>query len=159
MKRFPVIVMVCWLTISACAQKKIKHETDPKAKVFVSKAIMLLQYVDIPDSAKKAIGLLDTAISIDNKCLSCYDMKTIYHGRLKQYDQAIQSGDKIIELNPDNITPYSNNGQLYLLKGDSVSAYKYLHQSVDLSNKILDTMNTKSKFYPRIKENIVFCSI
>ena len=66
---------------------------------------------------------------------------------LRRYKDAILTGKQIIKLRPMNAGHFATVGLLYEKTGDTLAAEKYLKTSLNLYNKMLDTLNVNSKGY------------
>ncbi len=143
---FNLIVGISFLllvsAIFSCNQKEDKS-LRKMALELNKKAIDLVPFRK-DDSLKKAIAYLDNATTIDSTCFICYTNKLTFLLDLKQYDRALSTVYKILEIKPGEYFFYATAGMLSDLKGDSSAARTYFQQSLDLSNKVLDTVKIKS---------------
>lgn len=110
------------------------------------KAVELVPF-NKDDSLKKAIAYLDSATAIDSSCALCYSNKLTFQLSLKQFDRAMNTVHKILELRPVEYYYYATAGMLYELSGDTTTAKTFFQQSLDLSNKVLDTVKIRSSVY------------
>jgi len=141
------------LIIIACTSSGIKRKTDPRAKDFNNKIITLSNYSGNTDSCKKALLYLDSATAIDNNCFLCYMNKIMFLIPLKEYNKSLTAINNCIRIKPYAIDLYLNRGMIYEKMGDTVNAVQSYHESLEISNKILDTMKTSNSQYIMISIN------
>jgi tetratricopeptide (TPR) repeat protein len=104
-------------------------------------------YMDDPDSSKKAISLLDKATTIDSTYFIAHYNKLMFYYQLRQFDKAILTVNKLLELHPSSHDLLMTGGVLYEKTGDTISAKNYFQKSLMICNNVLDTMNTKNHNY------------
>ena len=146
---FNQIVGISFLVlVSANISCNQKEDRSPRkmALEFNKKAIDLAPFMK-DDSLKKAIVYLDSATSIDSSCVLCYSNKLTFLLSLKLFDRAMSTVLKIIELRPGEYYYYTTAGMLSELSGDSALAKSYFQQSLNLSEKVLDTVKIRSADY------------
>ena len=73
--------------------------------------------------------------------------------QLKQYDRAILTVRKLIQLRPEAHDLYLTAGILYERIDDSISSKPYFERSLAICNAVLDTMSKTNKDYELIFGN------
>jgi tetratricopeptide (TPR) repeat protein len=129
----------------SCGQSSTKHKSDPAAIQLNDKAMLLVPFIDNTDSSIKAISLLDKATSIDSNYFLGYNNKLMFYYQLKQFDKAVLTVNKLIQLRPLAYDLYQMGGVLYERLGDTVSSKNYFQKSLTICNNVLDTMDTKNR--------------
>lgn len=127
----------------ACNQKS-QRQTDPRALELNKQAVELVRYNN-PDSARKAIELLDQASSIDSNCVNCFSNKLGFLFRLKEYQKAIQTVNRLLELRPGEYYFHFTGGMLNEITGDTVAARFHFNKALDLSKRVQDTLTNSSE--------------
>src|SRR5690606_11824991 len=128
------------ITLYACRQQSAKHKVDPAAVQLNNQAMTLVPYIDNADSSKKAIFLLDKATEIDSSYFLGYSNKLMFYYQLKQFDKALLTNNKLIQLRPNAHDLYLRSGILYVQIGDTANANTYFTKSLTICNSVLDTM-------------------
>jgi len=141
------ILLFYFITFSSCEQKNSYSKVDVNVARLSNKIIPLVNFLDNPDSCKKALLFLDSATTIDNGCFLCYYNKLMFLYSLKQYDKAVVTVNECIRLNPSGQDLYLTGGILYERVGDTVSAKRYFQKSLTICNSVLDTMSNKNTDY------------
>jgi tetratricopeptide (TPR) repeat protein len=139
--------------LCSCGQNSAKHKTDPAAVELNNKAMTLVQFIDNPDSSTKAISLLDKATLIDSDYFLGYYNKLMFYNQLKQFDKAIVTVNKLIQLRPSAHDLYLTGGLLHEKISDTVSSRNYFEKSLAICNKVLDTMSNKNRDYAMLVSN------
>jgi tetratricopeptide (TPR) repeat protein len=147
------ITVFLLIGLYSCGQNSLKHKVDPAAVELNYKAMTLVQFISNSDSATKAISLLDKATSIDSNYFLGYYNKLIFYNRLKQFDKAIVTVNKLIQLRPFAHDLYLIGGLLYERIGDTVSSHNYFKKSLEICNNVLDTMSSKNEDYVMLVGN------
>ena len=133
------------IALCSCGQNSTKHKVDPAAVELNNKAMTLVQSIDNPDSSTKAISLLDEATNIDSNYFLGYNNKLMFYYQLKQFDKAILTINKLIQLRPTAHDLYMMGGVLCERIGDTLSSKAYFQKSLAICNNVLDTINTKDR--------------
>ena len=141
------------ITLYSCGQKPAKHKADPAAVELNNKAMTLVAFIDNPDSSRKAISLLDKATTIDSNYFLGHYNKLMFFSELKQFDKAVLTINKLVQLQPSAHDLYLTGGILYERIGDTVSAKAYFTKSLAICSSVLDTMNFKNSDYEMLVSN------
>jgi tetratricopeptide (TPR) repeat protein len=141
------------IALYSCGQKPAKHKADPAAVELNNKAMTLVAFIDNSDSSKKAISLLDKATTIDSNYFLGYYNKLMFFNQLKQFDKAILTVNKLIQLRPSAHDLYMTGGILYEQIGDTISSKTYFEKSLTICNNVLDTMSNKNRDYEMLVSN------
>lgn len=149
------------MTTFSCKQKEEKHKTNPAAIALHKQAttFSLLQNLNNPDSAQKAIQLLDSSTTIDKDYFQAYYSKLMFLYPLKKYEKIKQTIDQLIRLRPFAHDIYMIAGILYEIMNDTITSKNYFERSLAISNSVLDTMNTKNRDYEMLLKNKAFCLV
>lgn len=131
----------------SCSQTSKKLPIDAKAINLNYSAMALVPFIENTDSANKAILLLDRATAIDHNYFLGYQNKLIFYYQLKQYDKAIFTVNKLIQLQPSAHDLYLTGGLLYEFTSDTVSSDIYFNKSLGICNSVLDTMKNNNSDY------------
>ena len=134
-------------------QKTYYSKVDVKVARLTNKIIPLANFLNNPDSCKKALLILDSATTINNSCFLCYYNKLMFLYSLKQYDNAVETMNECLRLNPSAHDLYLTGGILYEKIGDTISSRKYFQKSLTLCNKALDTMKVSNSDYEMFVSN------
>ena len=147
------ITALLFVGLCSCGQNSAKQKVDTGAVELNNRAMTLVQFIDNPDSSKKAISLLDKATSIDSTYFLGHFNKLMFYNQLKQFDKAILTVNKLIQLRPSAHDLYMTGGLLYERAGDTVSSQKYFQKSLIFCNNVLDTMDRKNRDYELLVSN------
>ncbi|MBS1987771.1 hypothetical protein JST56_02150 [Candidatus Dependentiae bacterium] len=147
------IAIFLLITLYACGQKPAKHKVDPAAVQLNKQAMTLVPYIDNPDSSNKAISLLDKATEIDSSYFLGYSNKLMFYYQLKQYDKALLTNNKLIQLRPNAHDLYLRSGMLYTQLGDTTNAETYFTKGLTICNLVLDTMTKANRDYVMLTTN------
>jgi tetratricopeptide (TPR) repeat protein len=139
--------------LCSCGQTPAKHKVDPAAVALNNEAMTLVAFIDNPDSSKKAISLLDKATAIDSNYFLGFYNKLMFYNQLKQFDKAVSTTNKLIQLKPTAHDLYLTCGIFYERVGDTVSSSAYFRKSLGICNSTLDTMNSKNRDYEMLVGN------
>ncbi len=153
MKVLKTILPFLLLIFNSCRQKTLKSNPNQIAVQLNSQAMTLVAHLENSDSSMKAISLLDKATSIDSNYFVGYLNKLIFLLQMKQYDKAIVTNNKLIELRPLSHDLYLRSGMLYELIGDTISASQHFNKSLKIINVVLDTMNKNNKDFVMLTTN------
>lgn len=153
MKYLSVIIAFLLTVHYSCGQKTKAYKPESKAVELNNQTIALIDYLEIPDSLRKAITLLDKATTIDSNYFLGYFNKIMFLVQLKQFDKAIATNNKLITLEPLAHDLYLQGGGLYEQVGDTVSSIKYFKKSLEICNAVLDTMNKLNRDFNLFKIN------
>jgi len=113
----------------------------------------LVAYIENSDSSKKALSLLDKATTIDSTYFLGYSNKLMFYYQLKQFDKAISTNNKLIQLRPNAHDLYMAGGIFYEKVGDTGSSKRYFNKSLTICNAVLDTMNRKNRDFVMLTTN------
>jgi len=141
------------ITLYACGQKSAKHKVDRAAVQLNNQAMTLVPYIDNPDSSNKAISLLDKATEIDSSYFLGYSNKIMFYYQRKQFDKALLTNNKLIQLRPTAHDLYLRNGMLYLQLGDTANANTNFMKGLAICNSVLDTMTKANRDYLMLTTN------
>lgn len=150
LKFIPVLLLI---VLCSCEQRTARKKADPAVIELNKRAMALVPFIDNADSAKEAIALLDKATSIDSNYYWGHYSKLMFFYQLKQFDRAILTVKKLIQLRPDAHDLYLTEGMLYERIDDSISSRPYFEKSLAICNAVLDTMNKTNKDYDLILGN------
>jgi tetratricopeptide (TPR) repeat protein len=141
------------ITLYACGQQPAKHKVDPAAVQLNNQAMTLVPYIDNADSTKKAISLLDKATEIDSSYFLGYSNKLMFYYQLKQFEKALLTNNKLIQLRPNAHDLYLRSGMLYTQLGDTTNAKTNFTKGLTICNSVLDTMTKTNRDYVMLKTN------
>ena len=147
------ILLLCFTALYSCGQNNRNSKVNVNVARLSNKIIPLVNYLDNPDSCKKALLFLDSATTIDNSCFLCYYDKLMFLYSLKQYGKAAETVNECIRLNPTGYDLYLTGGILYERVGDTVSAKKYYQKSLTICNSVLETISNNNKDYDMLVGN------
>lgn len=153
MKTLKFVSILFLIALNSCGQKSAKRKVDPAAIQLNNQAMTLVPYIDNVDSSKKAISLLDKATEIDSNYFLGYSNKLMFYYQLKQYDKALWTNNKLIQLRPNAHDLYMRSGMLYEELADTVSSTTYFTKSLTIINSLLDTMNRKNRDFVMLTTN------
>jgi tetratricopeptide (TPR) repeat protein len=135
------------IALYSCGQKPAKLKSDPGAIQLNNQAMTLVAHIENPDSSRKALSLLDKATTIDSNYFLGYSNKLMFYYQLKQFDKAILTNNKLIQLRPNAHDLYMTGGMFYEQVGDTITSKVYFNKSLTICNTVLDTMNRKNRDY------------
>lgn len=147
------ILLLFSIALYSCGQKDSYSKVDVNVARLSNKIIPLVNFLDNPDSCKKALLFLDSATAIDNNCFLCYYNKLMFLYSLKEYGKAVETLNECIRLNPSAQDLYLTAGILYERVGDTVSAKEYFQKSLKICNNVLDTMTNTNTDYEMLVNN------
>lgn len=148
-----LLIAFSFVGLVSCGQSTLKHEVDPSAIKLNNQAMALVPFIDNPDSSQKAINLLDKATSIDTNYFLGYANKLMFYYQLHQFDKAILTNNKLIQLRPAAHDLYLRSGILYSQIGDTTNAKTYLTKSLTICNLVLDTMTKTNRDFVMLTTN------
>ena len=137
----------------SCGQSAGKHKVNPAGIELNRQAMLLVAYIDNPDSSRKALELLDKATVIDSNYFLGFYNKLMFYNQLKQFDKAVLTVNKLIHLRPAAHDLYLTGGILYERQGDTISSKAYFKESLRICNTVLDTMSIKHRDYEMLVGN------
>ena len=142
------LILFLFLALSACStsSSKPKDTINPQArKLLDSGANEGVHKNDF----KKAIFIIDQAIKLDSNYLAAYSTKFSFLGMIRPYDKdkALNTLQNMIRIRPTIPEFYLYSGIIYIEKGDSLMADKYLSLAKVYIDKILDTMSKSNIAY------------
>lgn len=141
------IFLFLLIALYSCGQKSVKHKINPEAVRLNNKIISLVPFTDNPDSCRKALLFLDSATTIDRNDFLAYYNKLMFLYGLKQYNKAIETVDEMLKLRPNAHDLYITKGSFYERIGDTVSSKKCFQKSLEICDKVLDTMTKTNRDY------------
>jgi tetratricopeptide (TPR) repeat protein len=150
LKFISVFLLIAFVS---CEQNSTKHKVDPAAVQLNNQAMTLVPYIDNADSSKKAISLLDKAIEIDSNYFLGYSNKLMFYYQLKQFDKALLTNNRLIQLRPNAHDLYMRSGMLYEQLGDTASSKTYFKRSLAICNSVLDTMDKRNRNFVMLTTN------
>ena len=153
MTNLKFILLFFSIALYSCGQKKYYSKVDVKVARLTNKIIPLVNFIDNPDSCKKALSFLDSATTIDSSCFLCYYNKLMFLYSLKQYDRAVEAMNQCIKLNPSVHDLYLTGGILYEKIGDTAHSINYFNKSLTICNSVLDTMKVNNSDYDMLVGN------
>ena len=153
MTTLKIITALLLVMLSSCAQKPEKHKADPAAVALNNRAVDLVPFLENNDSSKKALSLLDQSTDIDSNYFLGYYNKLMFLYQLKQFDKAVLTVNKLIQLRPTAHDLYLMGGVLYERLSDTISSKKYFQKSLTICSAVLDTMNEKNRDYDMFSMN------
>lgn len=141
------------VALYSCGQHSAKNTVDPAAVELNNKAMTLVAFIDNADSSKKAISLLNKATIIDSNYFLGHYNKLMFFNQLKQFDKAVLTVNKLIQLRPSAHDLYFTGGILYERIGDTVSSKQYFTKSLTICTTVLDTMSVTNTDYDMLLTN------
>jgi len=147
------ITIFVLIALYSCGQKPAKYKVNPAAVDLNNRAMTLVRFIDNADSSQKAISLLDNATSIDSNYFLGHYNKLMFFNQLKEFDKAVLTINKLIQLRPFAHDLYLTGGILYERIGDTISSKKYFEKSLTICNTVLDTMNKTNRDYEMLVGN------
>lgn len=136
-------LMIFTSVLKSCKGQDKKPDYNPKAIELNNQAVQLMQRMDY-DSA---LILFYKAIEIDkNYYLPYSNITGIYLSR-KQFDRALQTSDKVVEMKPDLAEGWTFAGMLYDRQGDSLTAVKYYKKSIEIFDDRINNPGKKKDLY------------
>jgi tetratricopeptide (TPR) repeat protein len=141
------------IALYSCGQTPQKHKVNPESVRLNKKITPLISFTDNPDSCRKALSFLDSAIAIDSNDFFAYDNKMMFLYGLKQYDKAINTANELIRLRPNAHDLYMLKGNLLNKIGDTASANLNFQKSLGICNNVLDTMRETNRDYTMLVIN------
>jgi len=153
MKTLQLITAFFSFGLCSCGQNSGEKKVDTAAVQLNNQAMTLVAFIDNPDSSRKAISLLDKATTIDTNYFLGYYNKLMFYNQLKQFDKAILTVNKLIQLRPTAHDLYLTGGLLNEQLGDTVSSKSYFEKSLAILNSVLETMSTTNRDYEMIVSN------
>ncbi len=140
-----LLIAFLFLGLGSCGQTSSKHKVDPSAIELNNQAMTLVPFIDNPDSSQKAINLLDKATTIDTNYFLGYANKLMFYYQLHQFDKALLTNNKLIQLRPTSHDLYLRSGMLYTQTGDTTNAKTYFTKALTICNSALDTMTKTNR--------------
>ena len=141
------------ITLYACGQQPAMHKVDSAAVQFNNQAMALVPFIDNADSSKKAISLLDKATEIDSGYFLGYSNKLMFYYQLEQFEKALLTNNKLIQLRPNAYDLYLKSGMLYSQLGDTTNAKTYFTKGLTICNSVLDTMKKTNRDFVAVTTN------
>jgi tetratricopeptide (TPR) repeat protein len=141
------------IAIYSCGHHSAKNTVDPAAVELNNKAMTLVAFIDNADSSNKAIILLNKATTIDSNYFLGHYNKLLFFNQLKQFDKAVLTVNKLIQLRPSAQDLYLTGGILYERIGDTVSSKQYFTKSLTICTAVLDTMSVTNRDYDMLLTN------
>jgi tetratricopeptide (TPR) repeat protein len=113
----------------------------------------LVPFIDNSDSSQKALKLLDQATTIDSNYFLGHQNKLMFHYQHKQFDKALLTNNRLIQLRPNAHDLYLRSGVLSEQLGDTVNSKNLFNKSLTICNSVLDTMDKKNRDYVMLTNN------
>ncbi|MBS0646473.1 MAG: tetratricopeptide repeat protein [Verrucomicrobia bacterium] len=148
-----LLIAFSFTGLVSCGQSTLKHEVDPSAIRLNNQAMTLIPFIDNPDSSQKAIKLLDQATTIDTNYFLGYANKLMFYYQLHQFDKALLTNNKLIQLRPTAHDLYLRSGMLYSQIGDATKAKTYFTKALTICNSVLDTMTKTNRDFVMLTTN------
>jgi tetratricopeptide (TPR) repeat protein len=148
-----ILVGLILTALTSCGQTTERQKPDPTAVQYNNQAMTLVTYIDNSDSAKKALALLDKATQIDSNYFLGHSNKLMFYYQLKQFDNALKTNNKLIQLRPNAHDLYLRSGMLYFQLGDTTSAKRNFDNSLSICNAVLDTMQKTNRDFVLLTTN------
>ncbi len=141
----PTIILLL-IGLYACGQQPENKKTtvNPEAKKLNDSAVIVAMETGDYD---RAISLLNQATTIDSNYFSAYTNKLSFLLTQKQYDKALLAARNLIRIKPNIPDYYMTIGILYHIKADNNLSQKYLSESLNRFNHLLDTMKSTNGAY------------
>jgi tetratricopeptide (TPR) repeat protein len=139
--------------LSFCKQNSSKHTVDSDAIALNKQAMSLVPFISNADSSQKAISLLDKATAIDTNYFLGYSNKLMFYYELRQFDKALSTNNKLIQLRPTAHDLYLRSGMLYLKISDTTKAKLNFKKGLAICNSVLDTMTKTNRDYVMLTTN------
>jgi tetratricopeptide (TPR) repeat protein len=147
MPTLKLLLLLLSFSLYSCAQNTAGHKSNPEAVRLSQQVIPLYNYTDNPDSCRKALLFLDSAIEIDSNDFLIYYNTLFFLEGLKQYDKEIKNMNEMIRLRPHAHNLFLMRGGIYEKTGDTISAKKDFQKSLSICNQVLDTMSKNNQDY------------
>ena len=141
------------LAFCSCGENARKDKTDPAAVQLNNQSMTLVSFNKNPDSARKAISLLDNATTIDSNYFLGHYNKLMFYNQLRQFDKAVVTVNRLLRLRPAAHDLYLTGGLLYERLGDTILSKQYFERSLAICNNVLDTMSTENGDYEMLVGN------
>jgi tetratricopeptide (TPR) repeat protein len=148
-----ILVGLILTALTSCGKTTERQKPDPAAVQYNNQAMALVAYIDNFDSAKKALTLLEKATQIDSNYFLGHSNKLMFYYQLKQFDKALKTNTKLIQLCPNAHDLYLQSGILSFQLGDTISARKYFEKSLSICNAVLDTMQKTNRDFVLLTTN------
>lgn len=136
MKR--VIYFLFILTSTVFGQNPYDTVFKPEVKNLLDSALPLVRSGDL----EKCLLIYERIVSIDSTNLLIYGNKEFFERKLKRYDKALITAKRMMHLMPNDTRYTLLTGLLYDRIGDSLNGRKYFEKTINLCDKILDTLKT-----------------
>jgi tetratricopeptide (TPR) repeat protein len=153
LKNIIIITATMYLVVNFSCRQSSKTKINPEAVKLCTEATRLSIFAKYPDSSKKALILLDKATEIDSNYYLGYFNKFLFLSNLKQFEKSVLAATNLIRLEPNAHDIYIIRGIFYEKIGDSISSTKDFTKSLNICNKVLDTMKTNNQDYELIMMN------
>ena len=85
---------------------------------------------------REALEVLEKGIELDNERTDLYNLKGFCHFKLKEHEQAIDSFQRVIELDPTSAIDYANIASNYRDMGEKGKAIRYYEMALTLDASI-----------------------
>lgn len=113
----------------------------------------LVPFIDNADSSQKALKLLDQATTIDSNYFLGHQNKLMFYYQHKQFEKALLTNNKLIQLRPNAHDLYLRGGILSEQLGDTVNSKNFFIKGLAICNSVLDTMNKKNRDHVMLTTN------
>ena len=110
---FKLVAVLMLIAVTSCKQEVTYQKPNPAAVQLNGQAMDLIRFNENPDSAAKALALLDKATTIDSKYFLAYFNKLMFLSPFKKIDEEIRINNKLITLRPDLLDLYLYGGLWY----------------------------------------------
>lgn len=151
------IILLFLFAFFSCS-RNTKDSVNPEAKKLLDSAVVQVTHFQ---DFKRAVSLLDQAIKIDSNYFAAYNTKFAFLGSMKPNDinEMLPTLLKMIKLRPEIPIYYFYAGMIYVKKGDSLTANKYLANADVHFDKFLDTMHQTNSAYELLLSDKAFSLI
>jgi tetratricopeptide (TPR) repeat protein len=153
MTTLKLLTVFLFIGLCSCGQSSSKYKVDPAAIELNRQAMTLVPFIDNSDSSQKALKLLDQATTIDSNYFLGHQNKLMFHYQHKQFDKALLTNNRLIQLRPNAHDLYLRSGVLSEQLGDTVNSKNLFNKSLTICNSVLDTMDKKNRDYVMLTTN------
>ena len=137
---------------SPAAANKNTEEIDPKDKIQVAVAIQEAAGATLINNYPQAIRLIEPVLKEQNNISEAFYVAGVAYAGVGDYDHAIDSLLKVIQLMPDHLMAQYNLGAAYLMKNNLKDAEYWLNKVVAASPELLNAHIKLGQAYQMEKE-------
>ena len=134
-----ISLLILITILQSCKEQEKIFYYNPKAVEFNDKAVHLMQRMEY-DSA---LILFNEAITKDKNYYLPYSNMTRIYLIKKQFDKALQTSNKVVEIKPDLAEGWVFTGIIYDKLGDSLIAKKFYTKSIEIFDNRINNPEKK----------------